>query len=340
MIRSKHRRRARGVRFPFVRVECRKPTMSSDSQRPVQYRRREPANAVYDVTEGLMGVDAQFLKAVKTNVQKMLLSDDLEMPRISGMAARIMRIASDPNVNIDRIVELVQTDAFLAGKILTMLNSAYFAMREEVTSLRHAIVLLGLKAVGDLIFSVSMRIKIFKCPEYEKLMTKFWEHSIGVAVASEVIAQLRGMGKGSAADPGFMAGLLHDVGKPLILEAVVRAEDQLRRRQRIGEEAVIQLVDELHVQVGMLVARKWKTGDDIAAAIEHHANYNPDAGRLSHFVYCGNRITHHLGFGYRQEEFSPNLDACFTALDLASPQTFDEITGVVRRHADRLLHSF
>jgi len=284
----------------------------------------------------LKDIDPNFLKVVKKHVQKMLLSDDLEMPRMSSLASRILDIASDPNVDVDRIVELVQADAFLAGKILSLINSAYFATRQEITSLRHAIVLLGLKSVGDLIFSVSVKMTVFKCPEYEVLMTKVWEHSVGSAVATEVISQMRGNGS----DPGFMGGLMHDIGKPIVLTAIVESEAQLLRGQHIGPAAAVLLIDRMHLQVGSLLAKKWKFSSEIQTSIRDHESFQSDGASLEKFVYCGNRLAHHLGLGYRKEDVNFAADPGFTALNLTAPDTLDKVISTVSEHSQRLMQTF
>lgn len=296
----------------------------------------EPEKASESVPDELKDLDPRFLKAVKTNVQKMLLSDDLEMPRMSSLASRILDIASDPNVDVDRIVELVQADAFLAGKILSLINSAYFATRQEITSLRHAIVLLGLKSVGDLIFSVSVKMTVFKCPEYENLMTRIWEHSVGSAVATEVIAQMRGDGN----EPGFMAGLMHDIGKPIVLTGIVEAEQQRMQGKHVGQQAAEVLLDRMHAQVGSLLARKWKFSEEIQAAIKDHHEFDADRTELSQFVYCGNRLAHHVGLGYRHEPVDFASDPGFTALKLTQGPTVDKIVATVDEHAKRLIQTF
>ena len=109
--------------------------------------------------------------------------------RMSSVATRIMEIANDPNVDVDEVVRLIQTDPFLAGKLLNLINSSYYARRQEITSLRHAVVLLGLGPVGDLIFSVSVRMKVFSCEAHSPLMEALWRHSVACAVASQVMAQ-------------------------------------------------------------------------------------------------------------------------------------------------------
>lgn len=282
--------------------------------------------------EPIAGVDAVFLNAVKVEIQKLLVSEDLQLPRISSLATRIMRIAADPNVDVDQVVTLVQTDQFLAGRILQLINSAYFATRQKVQSLRHAIVLLGLKSVGDLIFSSSMKMKVFKCERYEKLMKQIWEHAVACAVATEVVTQMRGKGE----EPGFMAGLLHDIGKPLILNAIVSTEERLGE-EPIGTHACITLIDMLHCQVGGLLGKKWRIAEAIQDAVRHHHTYSSDTDPLTAFVYCGNRLAHHVGYSYRPETVDPTTDPAFVALKLSDPTTFENVSSTVKSHATRML---
>jgi HD-like signal output (HDOD) protein len=304
-----------------------------------QPARKDPEDSLGSpgLGSGFGEIDEGFVRSVKMNVQKMLLSEDLEMPRMSGLASRILEIASDPTVDVDRIVKLVQADAFLAGKILGLINSAYFATKQEVTSLRHAIVLLGLKAVGDLIFSVSVKLTVFRCPAYDTLMRKLWEHSIGTAVSTEIIGQI--CGSGGTRAPGFMGGLMHDIGKPIVLSAIVETETQRRTSQHLGQSTAVTLVDRMHVHVGHLLARKWGFSLEIQEAILEHQTWNPNAGKLAQQVYCGNKLAHHLGFGYRDRDLAPNLDPGFAALNLTG-DTLEKIKATASEHTTRLIGSF
>lgn len=280
----------------------------------------------------LSAIDTQFLTAAKAEVQKLLMSEELELPRISSLASRIMRVASDPNVDVDKVVELVQTDEVLAGRILQLINSAYFSTRQEVQSLRHAIVLLGLKSVGDLIFSYSMKMKVFKCERYQALMQSVWEHAVAAAVATEVVSQLRGSGD----EPGFMAGLLHDVGKPLVLSAIITTESKLSI-EPIGPDLAMAMLDHLHCPVGALIARKWRSSEAVQDAVRNHSTYTAETKPLTGFVYCGSLIAHHVGFSYRPRTIDPAQDPGFVALNLADQKTFDNAAQTVKTHAGRML---
>lgn len=285
--------------------------------------------------EALSAIDAHFLTAAKSEVQKLLLSEELELPRISSLANRIMRVAADPNVDVDKVVELVQTDEVLAGRILQLINSAFFATRQEVQSLRHAIVLLGLRSVGDLIFSYSMKMKVFKCERYQPLMQAIWEHAVASAVATEVVAQMRGSGD----EPGFMAGLLHDIGKPLILSAIVTTETKLAM-DPIGPEHAMAMLDQLHCPVGALIARKWRTSEAVQDAVRSHSTFEPDTQALTGFVHCGSLLAHHAGFSYRPRAVDPAQHPGLVTLGLADAETFENAAQTVKTHAARMLHVY
>lgn len=277
------------------------------------------------------GVDDVFVRQVKENVQRLLLSDDLELPRVSSIASRIMQIARDPNINVDRIVELVQADAFLAGQLLALVNSAFFALRQEVTSVRHAIVLLGLRAVGDLIFCVSLKMKVFNSKTYQNLMSNLWAHSIATGVGTEVLSQRFAGGR-----PGFMPGLFHDIGKAAILASIVTTESERRPNNPIGEAAAITLMEQLHRQVGVLLVRKWKLAPEIEECVKSHETFGKGMSDIAKLVYCSNRIAHHLGLGYKKIPLVLDQDPAFVSLGITDAETLKPILDQVSEHAARL----
>jgi len=129
-------------------------------------------------------------------------------------------------------------------------------------------------------------------------------------VGTEVLAQTRGKG----GEPGFMAGLLHDVGKPILLGAIMDTEkERLGAKKHIGTEAATQLLDQLHCQVGTLLAKKWRMTADLQRAIGCHQSWSDDLELLTQLVYCGNKIAHHLGLGYKESELVA-FDHCGTSV--------------------------
>ncbi len=266
-------------------------------------------------------------------LEEMLYANDLSMPRVPSLALRIMATANDPQADVNRLAELVQSDAYLAGEVLKLINSSFFGMRQDVSSLRHAIVLLGCRQVGDIVFLVSAHLRIFNCHAFRNLMNSIWVHSVATAVASEIIAQMRGR-KG---DGAFMAGLLHDIGKPIILTALSGNTNYAPPEQRIDEGLAIAFLEHLHCKAGSEFGRKWGMSHTISDVIRNHHRVDEASAPLQQFVYCGNRIANHLGFGYKESPLDIQEEPIFAGLGMVSSDTLARVADAVKKHTEGLL---
>lgn len=149
----------------------------------------------------------QLIKKVKDSIEK--------MPTLSPLTHKIVQVANDRMSSAQDLTDVIQLDPVLTAKVIKMVNSAYFGLPQKVKSLKQTIVMLGINTVKNVALSSSFASNV-RIKEKTKLSANdFWQHSLGVAVASKMIAKELGV------DPKFLeeyfiAGLIHDIGKVLI----------------------------------------------------------------------------------------------------------------------------
>jgi putative nucleotidyltransferase with HDIG domain len=195
-----------------------------------------------------------------------------QIATLPDITARVVQAAEDPRNNAFELLKIVSYDPALAAKILKVVNSSFYGLPVQITSLGRAIALLGMNAVKNLAVASSIST-MFRGGEICRGLeaSDLWNHSIAVAVCARELA--RGM-KLEAAEEAFLVGLLHDVG--LLLEHQLYPE-QLREicdESRAGTHAFRDLEHQRlgfdHAQLGGAVAQRWKFPAGIAAAIRHH----------------------------------------------------------------------
>jgi len=184
------------------------------------------------------------------------------MPRFSATGTKVMEVCNRPATSSHDLNRVISLDPVLTGKVLKLVNSAYYSLGQEVTSLTHALILLGINTVKNLALGTAILESIggknsFRCLS----MDDFWLHSLGVGVISRSFARLTGIP--STEEEGyFVAGLLHDLGKiPLnycdpemynrVLEAVTLEQTTLYEAEKtyLGLD---------HCTVGGWIADKWR----------------------------------------------------------------------------------
>lgn len=196
------------------------------------------------------------------------------MPALPTTVAKVLEVCNNPKtspVDLDRVISL---DPVLMGRVLKLINSAYYGLGNQITSLVRAIIMLGINTVKNLALSTAILDRFGGKGEFRALnMEGFWRHSLCVGVTAKLIARRRGVDP-KTLEEYFAAGLLHDIGKiPLnnaLADGYVRTmglADMERVSLRLAEKRVIDLD---HGESGAMVAEAWKLDGPIADSIRWH----------------------------------------------------------------------
>jgi putative nucleotidyltransferase with HDIG domain len=191
------------------------------------------------------------------------------------------------------------------GKVLRLVNSAYYGLQNKVTSLVTAIIMLGINTIKNLALSTAVLGRMGKGSKFKTLnVDGFWRHSIGVGVASKLIAEKIGVPK-NLQEEFFIGGLLHDVGKIPLNE--VFADDYLKviHAADFKKTELVSMEQEMlginHSEVGKMIATKWNLTEETYNCILHHHDPNMESEKtfkLVASVYIANIYCnlHQIGF--------------------------------------------
>jgi putative nucleotidyltransferase with HDIG domain len=197
------------------------------------------------------------------------LERELDLPLLPEAASRVVALCEDPNADVRDVQRALEADPSLASNFLRIANSALYAGREPVVSLRQAISRLGLETARAIAIAESTRGRVFSVAGHEARVRAIWRHSVvAAAFAREVARTLRRNVEGA-----FLCALLHDVGRPIVLQSLVDAPRALVR-EPLSDETIEAMMDELHAGVGARLAKAWRLADWTASALEHH--HEPD----------------------------------------------------------------
>lgn len=195
------------------------------------------------------------------------------LPTLSPVATRLLEIANVEDSDLDKIVEIVESDPALTARLLGLCRRADKGLGDRITTVRRAVVMLGLEAVQAAVLSVAVyELMQGHTPESTAAdrppagvsvsfdREGFWKHSVAVASASELIAEGHS-DLGVKPEEAFVAGLLHDLGK-LVLDLILpqsyaRVLGLAERRASSSTEAEIQLLGIDHHTAGKRLAEHW-----------------------------------------------------------------------------------
>lgn len=206
------------------------------------------------------------------------------LPTLSTIAMRLLEVGTVEDADLDRIVELIETDPAMTARLLGLCRRADKGLGERITTVRRAVVMLGLEAVQAAVLSVAVYELMERCsPEFDGSLDVapgstvlefdrigFWKHSIAVGSAAELIADGH-LDLGVKAEEAFVAGLLHDLGK-LVLDLILprsyaRVLGLAERRGCSSTEAELQLLGIDHHTAGKRLAEHWRLPPALADAM-------------------------------------------------------------------------
>ncbi|SEL98767.1 HD-like signal output (HDOD) domain, no enzymatic activity [Syntrophus gentianae] len=196
------------------------------------------------------------------------------MPSLSVTMMKVLEICNAPETSPDDLNRVISLDPILAGKVLRLINSAYYSLRSPVTSLTRAVILLGINTVKNLALSAAVLKSLEGKNSFRGLCASdFWLHSLGVGVAAKFLAAELGVPLAER-EEYFVAGLLHDLGKiplnreyaPEYSEALKKAEQENRSLHQTEEE----IFGFNHCLVGEMIIDKWQLGRIFLNTLRHH----------------------------------------------------------------------
>lgn len=193
---------------------------------------------------------------------------DFELPFLPTTSSEVLSTVQEEDCDARSLTEIVQRDQTLAAHVLRISNSAAYAPQEPIVSLRQAISRLGLSVIAEIAIAVSLRGRVFEVPGHQVMVRQMWMHSAAAAVYAREIARI----VRHNVEGAYMCGLLHDVGKPLVMQALIDvAKTRTERPVPAGIfEAAMQAY---HAPLGARLAEHWGLSDWVVEAVAYHHDW-------------------------------------------------------------------
>ncbi len=196
-----------------------------------------------------------------------------KMPSLSTTVTKVLEVCNRQDVSPNDLNKIISLDPVLAGNVLKLINSAYYALPNEITSLTRAIIILGINTVKNLALSTAVVGALKGHKNHYLSMDKFWLHSLCVGVAAKELAILNKIPV-SQREEYFLAGLLHDLGKVPMVHCFEHQYVQCLQQAKIDRidlhTAEQQVFGFDHSFCGAMIAEKWKLNKAIISVMKYH----------------------------------------------------------------------
>ena len=246
----------------------------------------EPPPPSRAAVEGEKGADVRAVPEAEglphgEELKKKILRTVKDIPPMPQTTFKAHELIKDPNTNFEDLARVLETDPAIATRVLRMANSPYYGMSGTVSSLKHASAILGVKTLEELIVMAgSTKTLSTRMEGYGLEVGDLWQHSLGVAFGSKIIATRKNP---SIANDAFSAGLIHDVGKlvldPYILE---RKQAFLTFLSSGGKETFLNAERHIlgfdHGELAYELCTAWHVPNTLATAIRYHHNPSESDG--------------------------------------------------------------
>jgi len=215
------------------------------------------------------------------------------LPILPPIVQRLNRMIEDEKTSIHQIADLIEKDQIITAKILRLANSAFYGFPKKVSTVQNALMLLGINIVKVLIITSSIFDIIYKED------VNLWEHSIGVAACSKILAERL---KLKEPQEVATAGLLHDLGK--IVEKISFKEDykkilELVQNNKDPLKAEKEILGIDHAEIGSFLMRIWNIPDRLIEAVDAHHELEKAKKfkKEAAIVHLSNVLVHVRGYG-------------------------------------------
>lgn len=251
------------------------------------------------------------------------------LPTIPSVVKKMCTMVESPTTSANDLGELISKDQVLSAKVLKLVNSPFYGFSGRISTITHAIVLLGFNVVKGIVLSAS----VFDI--MEQTFQGLWKHSLGCSVICQYMAR-----RLQVKDPEeiSVAGLLHDLGKVAISTEFPHHFEEILAYQKKHDaylhDAEIQVLGVDHAMVGSWLTKHWNLPSSLQEPVYCH--HNPKRAKHTQtqtaIVAFSNNLTKALGFGSSGDDNAVgSIDPLLLrALDLDLKRDMPEILAETR----------
>lgn len=271
-----------------------------------------------------------------------VVKQEMELASLPNIFFQISESLENPRSSAAYVAEVISKDVALSAKLLKMVNTPFYGFPSRIDTLSRAVTIVGTNQLTNLAMGVSVISAFENVPEKFFTLKEFWVHSVYCGILARLIA-------GKAGLPGdekyFVAGLLHDIGRLVMLKNHPQASTDVLGPAKVGRRALTEVEQSVwgctHADVGGRMLKVWSLPPFLEELVQHHHNpMEASMKKEAAAIHLADFLTHGLGVGSSGASLVPILDA--EAWDLLNLSVADlaDICRQGERQASEIMAAF
>lgn len=265
-----------------------------------------------------------------------VVKQEMELASLPNIFFQISESIKNPRSSAAYVAEVISKDVALSAKLLKMVNTPFYGFPSEIDTLSRAVTIVGTNQLTNLALGVSVISAFDGIPEKFFTLKDFWQHSVMCGIVARLIA---GKLKLPGDEKFFVAGLLHDIGRLIMLRNHPKASTEVLRQAAVGRKGLVEIEEKVwgctHADIGGYMLKHWRLPAFLEVLVHHH--HTPTEAsmpREAAVIHVADFIAHSLSMGSSGASLVPELNTnAWQMLDISK----DDLPDISRR-AERQAH--
>ncbi len=227
-----------------------------------------------------------------------VLAGESSLASLPDIYARIVDAIKSPRSSAAYIADVISKDVSLSAKLLRLVNSPFYGFPQKIDTLSRAVTIVGSNHLSNLALGISVISLFTDVPSGVINMKSFWQHSVACGTAARLLS---GQVNGTNEERFFVAGLLHDIGRLVMIKHSPERYLAVTQRMESEDESVCKAEQAIwgftHAELAGALLRQWKFPAVLEGTVRlHHDPVRSGTLLEPAYVHLADIISHAMGY--------------------------------------------